>query len=384
MHDQRTPAIRAFEDGQQFQLLVQSVVDYAIYMLDPNGYICNWNEGGRRIKGYDDEEIIGQHFSRFYLPADRDAGEPEYGLRMARENGRYEKEGWRLRKDGSHFWASVVIDPILVDGQLIGYAKIARDITERHESALRLAEAQNALLQAKKIEAIGKLTLGLSHDFNNLLGVIVNSLDLISAHRDDEKRVTRLVEGALRAADRGMLLTRQLLSFARGQALAPEVRDINELVLGMKEVLMRSCGIGIGIGVGVELSLASNLPLIRVDPTQLEAALLNLVINSRDSFAEGGTITVATGLADRRPLEIESAASDFVCVCVVDDGPGMNEEIVQQAVQPFFTTKEVGRGSGLGLSQAHGFAAQSGGYLHIDSEPGRGTRVTMYFPALED
>ncbi|KRD39869.1 PAS domain-containing sensor histidine kinase [Lysobacter sp. Root916] len=380
MHDKRTPAIRAFEAEQQFQLLVQSVVDYAIYMLDPDGYICNWNEGGRRIKGYDDAEIIGQHFSRFYELVDRDAGEPEYGLRMARENGRYEKEGWRLRKDGSRFWASVVIDPIRVGGQLIGYAKVARDITERHESALRLAEAQQALLQAKKIEAIGKLTLGLSHDFNNLLGVIVNSLDLISAHRDDEKRVTRLVEGALRAADRGMLLTRQLLSFARGQALAPEVRDVNELVLGMKDVLMRSCG----LGVDIELSLAQDLPPIRVDPTQLEAALLNLVINSRDSFAEGGTITVATGLADRRPPEIESTARDFVCVCVVDDGSGMSDEVVQQAVQPFFTTKEVGRGSGLGLSQAHGFAAQSGGYLHITSEPGQGTRVTLYFPALED
>lgn len=380
MHDKRTPAIHAFEDGQQFRLLVQSVVDYAIYMLDPDGYICNWNEGGRRIKGYDDEEIIGQHFSRFYVPADRDAGEPQYGLRMAREKGRYEKEGWRLRKDGSRFWASVVIDPIVIDGQLIGYAKVTRDVTERHESTLRLAEAQHALLQAKKIEAIGKLTLGLSHDFNNLLGVIVNSLDLISAHRDDEKRVTRLVEGALRAADRGTLLTRQLLSFARGQALAPEVLDINELVLGMKDVLLRACGVGIEI----DLSLAADLPSVRVDRTQLEAALLNLVINSRDSFADKGRITVATGLADRRPPEIESSVEDFVCVCVVDNGPGMSEDVVQQAVQPFFTTKEVGRGSGLGLSQAHGFAAQSGGYLHIDSEPDQGTRVTMYFPALED
>lgn len=373
-----SPSIRAFEDGDQFRLLVQSVFDYAIYLLDPDGYICNWNEGGRRIKGYDDKEIIGQHFSRFYVQTDQDAGEPEYGLRMARENGRYEKEGWRLRKDGARFWASVVIDPIFKDGQLIGYAKVTRDITERHESALRLAEAQSALLQAKKIEAIGKLTLGLSHDFNNILGVIVNSLDLISAHREDEQRVSRLVDGAIRAADRGMLLTRQLLSFARGQALAPEILEINQLVQGMRELLTRACGPNIDF----QFSLADGLPRVRVDPTQLEAALLNLVVNSRDALVDGGIIQVATDATANRPLELNSKEEDFVRISVTDNGPGMSEEILQQAVQPFFTTKEVGRGSGLGLSQAFGFTAQSGGYLHIDSEPGRGTRVSLCFPAM--
>lgn len=373
-----SPSIRAFEDGDQFRLLVQSVFDYAIYLLDPDGYICNWNEGGRRIKGYDDKEIIGQHFSRFYVQTDQDAGEPEYGLRMARENGRYEKEGWRLRKDGARFWASVVIDPIFKDGQLIGYAKVTRDITERHESALRLAEAQSALLQAKKTEAIGKLTLGLSHDFNNILGVIVNSLDLISAHREDEQRVSRLVDGAIRAADRGMLLTRQLLSFARGQALAPETLEINQLVQGMRELLTRACGPNIDF----RFSLADGLPRVRVDPTQLEAALLNLVVNSRDALVDGGIIQVATDATANRPLELNSKEEDFVRISVTDNGPGMSEEILQQAVQPFFTTKEVGRGSGLGLSQAFGFTAQSGGYLHIDSEPGRGTRVSLCFPAM--
>ena len=379
MQAQPAPSVRAFEDGQQFRLLVQSVVDYAIYMLDPDGYICNWNEGGRRIKGYDDDEIIGQHFSRFYVQADQDAGEPEYGLRMARENGRYEKEGWRLRKNGTRFWASVIIDPIVQDGQLIGYAKVTRDITERHESTLRLAEAQNALLQAKKIEAIGKLTLGLSHDFNNILGVIVNSLDLISAHREDEQRVMRLIGGAIRAADRGMLLTRQLLSFARGQALAPEILQINDLVHSTRELLTRSSGPNISF----QFSLTPDLPRIRADPTQLEAALLNLVVNSRDALADGGTIQVATDLTMYRPLEITSKDETFVRISVTDDGPGMSEEVLQQAVQPFFTTKEVGRGSGLGLSQAFGFAAQSGGYLHIDSQLGRGTRVALCFPALE-
>lgn len=380
MQPSASSRVRQFEDGEQFQLLVQSVVDYAIYMLDPEGFICNWNEGGRRIKGYEDEEIIGQHFSQFYVEEDRAAGAPEHGLRMARENGRYEKEGWRLRKSGERFWASVVIDPIWKDGELIGFAKVTRDITDRHLTALRLEEAQKALLQSKKIEAIGRLTLGLSHDFNNLLTVIVNSLDLITIHQKDPERVDRLVQGAQRAADRGMLLTRQLLTFARGQSLAPEIIDASKFVAGAKDLLTRSSG----LDVHIEFSLADALPAIFVDTTQLEAALLNLVINSRDAFKESGTIRIGTGMIEERPADMEASAAQFVCISVSDDGPGMTDEVLQQAVQPFFTTKDVGRGSGLGLSQAHGFAAQSGGYLLIDTAVGRGTRVSLCFPTVEN
>lgn len=380
MQPSASSRVRQFEDGEQFQLLVQSVVDYAIYMLDPEGFICNWNEGGRRIKGYEDEEIIGQHFSQFYVEEDRAAGAPEHGLRMARENGRYEKEGWRLRKSGERFWASVVIDPIWKDGELIGFAKVTRDITDRHLTALRLEEAQKALLQSKKIEAIGRLTLGLSHDFNNLLTVIVNSLDLITIHQKDPERVDRLVQGAQRAADRGMLLTRQLLTFARGQSLAPEIIDASKFVAGAKDLLTRSSG----LDVHIEFSLADALPAIFVDTTQLEAALLNLVINSRDAFKESGTIRIGTGMIEERPADMETSAAQFVCISVSDDGPGMTDEVLQQAVQPFFTTKDVGRGSGLGLSQAHGFAAQSGGYLLIDTAVGRGTRVSLCFPTVEN
>jgi PAS domain S-box-containing protein len=380
MQPSASSRVRQFEDGEQFQLLVQSVVDYAIYMLDPEGFICNWNEGGRRIKGYEDEEIIGQHFSQFYVEEDRAAGAPEHGLRMARENGRYEKEGWRLRKSGERFWASVVIDPIWKDGELIGFAKVTRDITDRHLTALRLEEAQKALLQSKKIEAIGRLTLGLSHDFNNLLTVIVNSLDLITIHQKDPERVDRLVQGAQRAADRGMLLTRQLLTFARGQSLAPEIIDASKFVAGARDLLTRSSG----LDVHIEFSLADALPAIFVDTTQLEAALLNLVINSRDAFKESGTIRIGTGMIEERPADMEASAAQFVCISVSDDGPGMTDEVLQQAVQPFFTTKDVGRGSGLGLSQAHGFAAQSGGYLLIDTAVGRGTRVSLCFPTVEN
>jgi PAS domain S-box-containing protein len=365
------------DDEQQFQLLVQSVTDYAIYMLDATGVVTNWNAGGRRIKGYEDREIIGQHFSRFYTPEDQATGEPAKGLRIAREEGRFEKEGWRLRKDGTRFWANVVIDPIWQGGRLIGYAKVTRDVTERKEAEARLDQARRALAESQKIEAIGKLTLGLAHDFNNLLTVIMNSLDLVLVHRTDANRTRLLVEGASRAADRGALLTRQLLAFARGQSLSPEIHDVNELLMRSEALYRRACDASIRIG----FELADGLPASLVDAAQFEAAILNLVVNSRDAMPDGGTIAISTTLAPDAGTAVPGRPSGaFLHVTVTDDGTGMTEEVRQRAIEPFFTTKDVGKGSGLGLSQVHGFAAQSGGYVEVDSVPGRGTSVTLGLP----
>ena len=161
------------DNERQFRMLVESVVDYALYMLDPNGIVANWNTGGQRIKGYTPAEIVGQHFSRFYTDADRASGKPARALQIARETGRYEEEGWRVRKDGSFFWASVVIDPIRDDdGTLIGYAKITRDISERREAQLALERVQRQLAESQKMDALGQLTGGVAHDFNNLLMVV--------------------------------------------------------------------------------------------------------------------------------------------------------------------------------------------------------------------
>jgi PAS domain S-box-containing protein len=373
------PAIPLADDAQLSRLLVQGVTDYAIYMLDPDGFICNWNTGGQRIKGYDGKEIIGQHFSRFYTKEDRDAGEPAHGLLMARLNGRHEKEGWRLRKDGSRFWAHIVIDPIWQDDRLIGFAKIARDITERREARRRLEEAQRALARSQRIEAVGKLTLGLSHDFNNLLGVIVNSLDLIMVHRDDVARTAELVEVAMRAAERGSLLTRQLLAFAKGQPLAPERSDINALLLQSKELYARTCGPEIQL----QFDLAEELPQVMVDTAQFEAAVLNLVANGRDAMAAGGQITIRTLAMDTGDGSPDAVERAHACVVVSDTGEGMSDGVLERAVEPFFTTKEVGKGSGLGLSQVHGFAAQSGGVVRMESEVGKGTSITICLPAAD-
>jgi PAS domain S-box-containing protein len=167
-----------FESERSFRLLVEAVADYALYMLDPTGIITSWNSGGERIKGYSPEEILGQHFSRFYIETDRSNGKPARALKIAREQGRYEEEGWRVRKDGTFFWASVIIDPIHEDGKLVGFAKITRDITERREAQLKLEQMQRHLAESQKLDALGQLTGGVAHDFNNLLTIITSYAEL--------------------------------------------------------------------------------------------------------------------------------------------------------------------------------------------------------------
>ncbi|MCD0246938.1 PAS domain-containing sensor histidine kinase [Xanthomonas melonis] len=368
-------------DSRQCRLLVQSVSDYAIYMLDVGGHVRSWNPGGERIKGYRADEVLGTHFSRFYLPEDVQRNTPMDNLEQARRLGRLATEGWRLRKDGSRFWASVVIEPVLEFGVLVGFAKITRDVTERHQAERLLQQVQHALSQSQKTEALGRLTLGIAHDFNNLLTVMVTSLDLIAQRAGDDARTRMLVETAQTAVDRGTLLTRQLLSFARGQRLAPERRAANAVVANALELLRRACP----AGVGVSPALSETLPDVCVDPSQLESALLNLVFNSCDAMHSGGAITVSTCVQRRvAPTDPHGTARRYVGIAVRDDGPGMSMHVAQRASEPFFTTKDVGKGSGLGLSQVFGFASQSGGFAELDSAPGRGTTVTLFLPAIEE
>src|SRR5262245_26929307 len=166
-----------FDEAERFRLLVEAVTDYAIYMLDPSGIVTSWNAGAERIKGYTAAEIVGRSFANFYEPADRKAGVPQRALQTAAREGKFEAEAWRVRKDGTRFWAFVIIDAIYNDdGGIIGFAKITRDLTERREAQLALERTREALLHSQKIEAIGKLTGGVAHDFNNLLTVVLGSL----------------------------------------------------------------------------------------------------------------------------------------------------------------------------------------------------------------
>src|SRR5215472_2316296 len=214
------------ESERSFRLLVEGVADYALYMLDPSGIITSWNSGGERIKGYSSKEILGQHFSRFYTETDRANGKPARALRIAREQGRYEEEGWRVRKDGTFFWASVVIDPIYEDGRLVGFAKITRDITERREAQLKLEEMQKHLADAQKLDALGQLTGGVAHDFNNILMIISGSLHFLKKSAATDARVQRAVSAIETATRRGAALTSQLLTFARRQSVNPQMIDL--------------------------------------------------------------------------------------------------------------------------------------------------------------
>ena len=223
------PALR--DDETHFRQLVAAVTDYAIYMLDPRGVVISWNPGAERIKGYRRDEIVGKHFSSFYSADDRAAGVPDHALATARDTGRYEAEAWRVRKDGTRFWAAVVIDAIRDEnGELIGFAKITRDMTERRAM-------QEQLMQSQKMEVLGQLTGGIAHDFNNLLTVILGNLETISRHVSTQnERVRRAVEHATMGAQRAATLTQQLLAFARRQPLNPQRLDVNQLVGGMSEL----------------------------------------------------------------------------------------------------------------------------------------------------
>ena len=338
-------ALRKSEE--QFGLLVHGVSDYAIYMIDPEGIVTNWNLGARRIKGYLPHEIIGRHFSLFYTEEDRKAGEPQKALEIARQDNRFEKEGWRVRKDGTRFWAHVVIDAIRDDrGELLGYGKITRDITERKEAEQKLETARTALLQSQKLEAIGQLTGGVAHDFNNLLMAVLGSLELMRKRLPDDPKLKALLENAVQGAQRGAVLTQRMLAFARRQELEMEAINIPQLVRGMTELLQRS--------LGPSVHIETRFPLVSKpvlgDANQLEMILLNLTVNARDAMPDGGQIVIAT--RDEVIREQDGSRlkpGSYICLTVSDNGEGMDEETLRRATEPFFTTKGPGKGTGLGL-----------------------------------
>ncbi|WP_194726791.1 hybrid sensor histidine kinase/response regulator [Noviherbaspirillum malthae] len=368
------------ESEQRFRMLVQGVTDYAIYMLSPEGNVTNWNAGAERIKGYTADEVIGTSFARFHTPEDRAAGLPAVALQTAMREGRFEREAWRIRKDGTRFWAHVIIDAIRDDdGTLIGFAKITRDITEKKEATEALERANAALFQAQKMEAIGQLTGGIAHDFNNLLSVLSNGLEILPVDNQNALSV-KIMESMRRAVERGATLTQQLLSFARQQPLNPEKYNLNTLINGFESVLRRAGNSSIAF----RADLAPNLNPVLVDAPRFETALLNLVVNARDAMPAGGTISIVTKNADLADGQVAGlAAGRYVMVTVSDTGSGMTQEVMMRAFEPFFTTKEVGKGTGLGLSQVYGFMKQSGGAVEAVSTVGEGTTISLYLPATD-
>ncbi|HEU0311037.1 MAG TPA: PAS domain-containing protein [Sphingomicrobium sp.] len=289
------------------------------------------------------------------------------------------------RHDGEWRWLRVISIPRLdIDGRVIGMVGAASDITEAKEAELdlqrqveqrtaELGEAQDQLRQAQKMEALGQLTGGIAHDFNNLLTVVVGGLDLITKQVQDE-RLLRFATNAMSAAERGARLTAQLLAFSRVQRLEVRPTYVSPLIEEMRPLLRNV----LGPGIEKVFDLDPHLTPVLADPTQLEVAVLNLAINARDAMPKGGTLTISSRKL-RISSDAELAPGTYIELSISDTGVGMAPDVLARAFEPFFTTKDVGKGTGLGLSMVYGMARQSGGTVRIESEPGKGTVVRLYF-----
>jgi len=400
---------KAAENARAYLAAIVESSDDAIVGKTLEGIVTSWNRGAQTIFGYGADEIIGRPIALLF-PPDRLAEEDLILDRIRRGERVDHFETVRRRKDGRDIAVSLTISPVRDDaGRIVGVSKIARDVTaqKRADAALRdlnenleqrvaertreLAEANNrlltetaererteaALLQARKMEAIGQLVSGLAHDFNNLLAAILGNLELIEMRLPDD-RLLKLVQAAARSARHGAKLNEQLLAFSRKQHLTPKPVDLNELVAGTQDLLRRA----LGGTVEVTTALAGDLWPAFVDPHQLELVILNLAINARDAMPIGGRVIIETRnvKAGERGRPVELAPGDYVRISVADTGTGMTPEVLARACEPFFTTKELGKGSGLGLAQVYGLAQQSGGGLRIASTLGKGTTVAVYLP----
>jgi signal transduction histidine kinase len=260
-------------------------------------------------------------------------------------------------------------------------AQANAELEERVEQRTREREAALAQVhEMQKLESLGQLTGGLAHDFNNLLMAILGNLDLLTPKLPADSALKRLVDGAIRSAERGAALTKRMLAFARRQELRPEAVDAPRLIKGMAEMLQRS----LGPAIEINLDFPDRLVLLRVDRNQLELALLNLALNGRDAMPQGGRLTISARRETVRIGVQDLRAGDYVCLAVTDTGIGMDEATLKRAAEPFFTTKGVGKGTGLGLSMVYGLAAQSEGATRIASRVGGGTTVELWLPVADE
>jgi PAS domain S-box-containing protein len=362
---------------RELRLLTTGLVDYALIMLSPQGVVTRWNTGAERIKGYAADEIIGRHMSVFYTEADRAAGVPQQALQTAVEQGRFEAESWRVRKDGALFWANVVIDAIRgADGELLGFAKITRDITERRNAQLELERANKRLAQSQKVEALGQLTGGVAHDFNNLLMVMGGQAELLGARFAHDERALRSLQAISAAVKRGKELTGHLLAFARRQRLKPEAVSLGARLLDLQPLLASS----LGRSTDLVIDCPSELWSVDVDVNALEVAVLNMAVNARDAMPDGGELRIVARNVPRGDAASEGLDGHFIEITVADTGAGIPADILGKVTEPFFTTKEVNKGTGLGLSQVDGFVQQSGGRMTIESELGQGVTIRILLP----
>jgi PAS domain S-box-containing protein len=365
------------ESEWRFRMVIQGVTDYAIFMLDKDGHITNWNMGAQRIHQYTAAEIVGEHFGRFYSEEEQQRGEPARALQVAAYEGKCVVEGWRVRRDKSLFWASVVIEAVRDElGTLAGFVKITRDITERREAQASLERAQEQLAQSQKMEALGQLTGSIAHDFNNLLMIVSGHAQLLRRRLTDPKHL-QAIDAVHSAANRGESLTRQLLAFSRRQPLNPVVTDLKERIEAVHEMLVGS----LRGNVQLKCDIAADVWPVEVDIAELELALVNVAVNARDAMPGGGFITLsARNVALKKSDGVDQLEGDYVALAMTDTGVGIAPDVLPRIFEPFFTTKALGKGTGLGLAQVYGFSHQSGGTVVATSAVGSGTTITIYLP----
>jgi two-component system CheB/CheR fusion protein len=365
------------ESESRYRAIFETAVD-AIIVSDQHGIIQEFSRAAEAMTGYRAAELIGQNMRVLLPPTMRQ--EPE------RQTARYLwtiRELEVCRKDGSVFPAHLSIAEWWAGGHR-HFTGILRDLSVQHREQVERAKLEAQLHQAQKMEAIGNLTGGMAHDFNNMLGVIIGNIDLLRDLKGDDPDIDELTREALDAAFRGADLTRRLLAFARQQPLRPQHVDVNELVSGITRLLRRT----IGEDVEISLDLAAELWPVVVDPAQLEASLTNLATNARDAMADGGRLMIVTGNrtldADYAAQHAEVVPGGYIMLEVSDTGCGMTPEVMHRIFEPFFTTKSRDKGTGLGLSMVFGFIKQSGGHIGVYSEPGIGTTFRLFLPRMAE
>ena len=365
------------ESESRYRAIFETAVD-AIIVSDQHGIIQEFSRAAEAMTGYRAAELIGQNMRVLLPPAMRQ--EPE------RYTARYLwtiKELEVCRKDGSVFPAHLSIAEWWAGGYR-HFTGILRDLSAQHREQVERTKLEAQLHQAQKMEAIGNLTGGMAHDFNNMLGVIIGNIDLLRDLKGEDSDIDELTREALDAAFRGADLTRRLLAFARQQPLRPQHVDVNELVSGITRLLRRT----IGEDVEISLDLTPELWPVVVDPAQLEASLTNLATNARDAMPDGGRLMIVTANrtldTDYAAQHAEVEAGGYVMLEVSDTGCGMPPEVMHRIFEPFFTTKSREKGTGLGLSMVFGFIKQSGGHIGVYSEPGIGTTFRLFLPRFAE